>query len=130
MLRFEAASPDVALPGDIRVPGPGVYSWAGRSLRVGTCAQRVDPRLAPYPRTQRARLPGDRFRVAGGYEKKLGDVWQAAGVPPSRRDRVPLLADASGRVFWVEGLPEGPACISPPADAIRFGFGPEMDALR
>ena len=127
VLRFEPqARPRQAVP----VPGPGVYGWAGRSLHVGSGAQRVDPRLAPFPWTLRARLPGDRFRVAGRREKKLGDVWQAAGVPASRRDSVPLLADASGRVFWVEGLPEGPACASPRADAVRFGFRPEMDALR
>jgi tRNA(Ile)-lysidine synthase len=97
---------------------------------VGSGAQRVDPHFAPFPWTLRKRLPGDRFRVAGGREKKLGDLWQAAGVPASLRARVPLLADAAGRVFWVEGLPDGPACASPATDAVRFGFGPEMDALR
>ncbi|HYV67175.1 MAG TPA: tRNA lysidine(34) synthetase TilS, partial [Myxococcales bacterium] len=85
---------------------------------------------APFPWTLRSRLPGDRFQVAGGRTRKLGDVWQAAGVPASRRDRIPLLADARGRVFWVEGLPAGPACAAPPADAMGFEFGPEMDALR
>jgi len=68
--------------------------------------------------------------VAGRSEKKLGDVWQAEGVPASRRDRIPLLADARGRVFWVEGLPPGPACAAPPGDAVHFEFAPEMDALR
>lgn len=129
VLRFEPGGAQPP-PEAVRVPGPGVYAWAGRSLHVGAGTQSVDPRLAPFPWTLRRRLPGDRFRVAGRREKKLGDVWQAAGVPASRRDSVPLLADASGRVFWVEGLPEGPACSSPRADAVRFGFGPEMDALR
>ena len=129
-LRFEANGPPVELPNDVEVPGPGVYDWAGRALRVGSGAQLVDPRLAPFPWTLRKRLPGDRFRLAGGRERKLGDVWQAAGVPASRRDRIPVLADATGRVFWVEGLPAGPACATPPADAVRFEFGPEMDALR
>jgi tRNA(Ile)-lysidine synthetase-like protein len=68
--------------------------------------------------------------VSGRPEKKLGDLWQAEGVPASRRARIPLLADAGGRVFWVEGLPPGPACAAPPDDAMRFGFTPEMDALR
>ena len=130
VLRFEPGGAQPPAPDAVRVPGPGVYAWAGRSLHVGSGAQSADPRLAPFPWTLRGRLPGDRFRVAGRREKKLGDVWQAAGVPASRRDGVPLLADASGRVFWVEGLPEGPACSSPRADAVRFGFGPEMDALR
>jgi tRNA(Ile)-lysidine synthase len=130
VLRFEASGPELASPAAVLVPGPGVYPWAGRALCVGSGAQRVDPHFAPFPWTLRKRLPGDRFRVAGGREKKLGDLWQAAGVPASLRARVPLLADAAGRVFWVEGLPDGPACASPATDAVRFGFGPEMDALR
>jgi tRNA(Ile)-lysidine synthase len=129
-LRFEANAPPLLAPADLRVPGPGVYAWAGRALHVGVGAQLADLRLAPFPWTLRTRLPGDRFRVAGRPEKKLGDVWQAEGIPASRRDRIPLLADARGRVFWVEGLPPGPACASPPGDAVRFGFAPEMDALR
>jgi tRNA(Ile)-lysidine synthase len=129
-IRFEANDPSPAPSVDVRVPGPGIYEWAGRALHVGAGGQAVDLRLARFPWTARKRLPGDRFRVAGGREKKLGDLWQAAGVPASRRDRIPLLADAAGRVFWVEGLPLGPACAAPPPDAVRFEFGPEMDALR
>jgi len=130
MLRFETNGPPLPTPADVQVPGPGVYDWAGRALHVGAGAQRADLRLAPFPWTVRRRLPGDRFRVAGRSEKKLGDVWQAEGVPASRRDRIPLLADARGRVFWVEGLPPGPACAAPPGDAVHFEFAPEMDALR
>ena len=129
-LRFEAQRPAGALAAGVQVPGPGVYGWAGRALRVGSGGQLVDLQLAPFPWTLRGRLPGDRFRVAGGRNRKLGDVWQAAGVPASRRDRIPVLADARGRVFWVEGLPAGTACAAPPPDALRFEFGPEMDALR
>jgi len=130
VLRFEAHAPPLPVPADVQVPGPGVYAWAGRALHVGSGAQRADLLLAPFPWTVRRRLPGDRFRVAGGPDKKLGDVWQAAGTPASRRDRIPLLADAAGRVFWVEGLPPGRACVAPPDHAVRFEFGPEMDALR
>ncbi|HKB77374.1 MAG TPA: tRNA lysidine(34) synthetase TilS [Myxococcales bacterium] len=130
VLRFESNAALPPPPVDVAVPGPGVYRWAGRALHVGAGAQRADLRLAPFPWTLRKRLPGDRFRVAGGPEKKLGDVWQAEGVPASRRERIPLLADAGGRVFWVEGLPPGPACAAPPEDAVRFEFAPEMDALR
>jgi tRNA(Ile)-lysidine synthase len=129
-LRFEANAPPLLTPVDLEVPGPGVYPWAGRALHVGEGTQRADLRLAPFPWTLRKRVPGDRFRVAGRPEKKLGDVWQAEGIPASRRDRIPLLADARGRVFWVEGLPPGPACAAPPDDAVRFEFAPEMDALR
>jgi tRNA(Ile)-lysidine synthetase-like protein len=130
VLRFEAHGPPLPVPADVQVPGPGVYGWAGRALHVGSGAQRADLLLAPFPWTLRKRLPGDRFRLAGGPDRKLGDAFQTAGIPASRRDHIPLLADAAGRVFWVEGLPRGPACAAPPADAVRFEFGPEMDALR
>jgi tRNA(Ile)-lysidine synthase len=130
VLRFEANAPRPPPPAEVRVSGPGVYGWAGRALHVGSGAQGADLRLAPFPWTLRTRLPGDRFRVARRREKKLGDLWQAERVPASRRDRIPLLADAAGRVFWVEGLPAGPACAAPPDGAVRFGFAQEMDALR
>ncbi|MFL5311722.1 MAG: tRNA lysidine(34) synthetase TilS [Myxococcales bacterium] len=130
MLRFEANVPPLPAAADLQVPGPGRYPWGGRALHVGAGAQRVDIRVAPFPWTLRGRVPGDRFRVAGRPEKKLGDVWQAEGIPASGRDRIPLLADARGRIFWVEGLPWGPACAAPPDDAVRFEFAPEMDALR
>jgi tRNA(Ile)-lysidine synthetase-like protein len=107
-----------------------VYRWAGRSLHVGAGVQQADQALAPFPWTLRTRLPGDRFRSDGGREKKLGDLWQAAGVPASRRAGAAVLADAAGRVFWVEGLPPGPASASSSKAAVRFEFGPEMDALR
>jgi tRNA(Ile)-lysidine synthase len=129
-LRYEAGGPPLPLPSDVRVPGPGVYRWAGRELRVGAGAQSADQALAPFPWTVRTRLPGDRFRAGTGRAKKLGDLWQAAGIPASRRKRAAVLADAGGRVFWVEGLPPGPACASPGKEAVRFEFGPEMDALR
>jgi len=130
LLRFEPHGPPLPPPADVQVPGPGVYGWAGRTLHVGKGAHQVDLLLAPFPWTVRRRLPGDRFRVAGGQEKKLGDLWQSAKVPASRRERIPLLADAAGRVFWVEGLPEGPAGARPSPSTVRFDFGPEMDVLR
>jgi tRNA(Ile)-lysidine synthase len=130
VLRFEANGPPLPVPANVQIPGPGVYGWAGRALHVGSGVQRADLLLAPFPWTLRRRLPGDRFRVAGGRDKKLGDLWQDAGVPASRRDRIPLLADAAGRVFWVGGLPASPACAARSDDAVQFEFGPEMDALR
>jgi tRNA(Ile)-lysidine synthase len=130
VLRFEKHGPPPVAPANVQVPGPGVYQWAGRALHVGSGAQGADLLLAPFPWTLRRRLPGDRFRLAGGPERKLGDAFQTAGIPASRRDRIPLLADAAGRVFWVEGLPRGHACAARTAEAMRFEFAPEMDALR
>lgn len=129
-LRYEASGPPPLPPSDVRVPGPGLYRWAGRDLHVGAGPHAADQALAPFPWTLRTRLPGDRFHAGAGRGKKLGDLWQAAGVPASRRLRAAVLADAAGRVFWVEGLPPGPACSSPGDGAVRFEFGPEMDALR
>lgn len=48
----------------------------------------------------RGRRPGD--RIAG---LRVTDVLSDAGVPRALRDLVPVVADATGRVLWVAGLP-------------------------
>ena len=64
----------------------------------------------------RQRRPGDFFHPAGrGVGKSLKKLFQEHGIPPALRERVPVLADASG-VVWIAGfgcdervLP-GPGC--------------------
>ena len=53
--------------------------------------------------TLRSRLPGDTYRPAGrGIAKSLRKWMNEQAIPPSERDRLPLLADGS-EVIWVCG---------------------------
>jgi tRNA(Ile)-lysidine synthase len=98
---------------EVAVPGPGRYEWGARVLEVvasGGDGVTIDVRRAPFPWTLRGRRPGDRFRPAGGRTKKIADLLIDARIPREERDRLALLVDAGGRVFWVEGLRPGAAC--------------------
>jgi tRNA(Ile)-lysidine synthetase-like protein len=109
------------------VPGPGDYAWGRRALHVeagGAEGTFVDPTEAPFPWTLRSQRPGDRFRPAGGRTKKVSDLWIDAHIPREERTRLGVLADAQGRLFWVEGLRPGAACR--PGSAVTFWMGPEM----
>jgi tRNA(Ile)-lysidine synthase len=54
--------------------------------------------------SERHRLPGDRLKPPGrGCTKTLKNLCQEAGVPPTERERLTLLADSSG-VVWAEGF--------------------------
>ena len=52
----------------------------------------------------RNRRPGDRFRPAeAGRARKLQDFFVDRKVARSRRDRIPIVVDAGGRIVWVAG---------------------------
>ncbi|MFB9273948.1 tRNA lysidine(34) synthetase TilS [Cohnella cellulosilytica] len=58
-----------------------------------------------YPLLVRSRLAGDTMQPYGlNGTKKVQDMFVDAKVPRSRRDKLPLLADAAGRVLWIPGL--------------------------
>ncbi|TYP68013.1 tRNA lysidine(34) synthetase TilS [Paenibacillus methanolicus] len=66
-------------------------------------------RLA-FPLVARNRLPGDRMRVIGlNGTKKVQDMFVDERIPPSRRELMPLLADASGDIIWIPGVRRGEA---------------------
>jgi tRNA(Ile)-lysidine synthase len=111
----------------VAVPGPGDYAWGHRALHVAAGeaeGTRVDLTEAPFPWTLRGQRPGDRFRPAGGRSKKVSDLWIDAHIPREERTRLAVLADAKGRLFWVEGLRPGAACRSPAG--VTFRVGAEM----
>jgi tRNA(Ile)-lysidine synthase len=67
--------------------------------RVFLAASTVKP-----PLTVRNRRPGDPFYPLGAPgRKKLKDFLIDRKVPHHRRDRIPLVADATGRIIWVVG---------------------------
>jgi tRNA(Ile)-lysidine synthase len=126
VVRFEPRRERRDSPGEVAIPGPGRYLWEPRVLEVaagGGGVVTVDVTRAPFPWTLRGRRPGDRFRPGGGRSKKIADLFIDAGIPREERDGLALLADANGRVFWVEGLRPGTACGS---GGVSFRLLPEM----
>lgn len=114
-------SPAVAPPGlpsrPLPVPGTVALPELGAGCRltaVGPIKTMEEPadlrrRLilktsVPTPLVVRGRTAGDRIRPRGlGGSKKLQDLLVDRKVPRAERDRVPVVADARGRVVWVIG---------------------------
>lgn len=104
------SEPDRPLCIDAPMGGEGEVRLAGRRWRVrwGSAAAerpagtRVALRVPGdhYPLSIRARMPGDRIRLAGGT-RKLGALMREARVPAQERATVPLVADRSGRLLAV-----------------------------
>jgi tRNA(Ile)-lysidine synthase len=117
-------------PPALVLEAPGEYRWGARTIRVGAGSQVADATRAPLPWIVRPRRPGDRFRPAGGREKKVSDLWIDAKVPRDDRDTLAVLEDAHGRVFWVERLREGDACAGAMNTPLPFEIKTEMDRLR
>lgn len=87
-----------------------------RRVRWSTAADEADgERFAVaedgWPLVLRGRLPGDRVRTPAGT-RTLKRLLNDRRVPLSARARVPVLADANGRVLWVAGVARG---APPPA---------------
>jgi len=58
-----------------------------------------------FPLTIRNRRPGDRIQLMNMQgTKKLKELFIDLKVPPSRRDTVPLVFDAAGRLLWACGI--------------------------
>ena len=121
--RREAFRHDV-IPG-VPVQGPG-GAWR---LHISGIRERTqgDPGLGSarqacfdadtmhLPLVVRSVAPGDRIVVPGVGTRKLQDVLVDAKVPREQRARVPLLADALGRVLWVAGIVRGAHAMVTPA---------------
>lgn len=133
LLRFQRSSragvarqtPEVA------VGGPGSYAWRSRSLSVARGEAEgivVDLARAPFPWTFRGHRPGDRFRPGGGRTRKVADIWIDARIPRERRSFLAVLQDATGILFWVEGVREGEPCRGRKTMPVTFVVSPEMDS--
>ena len=63
----------------------------------------VDRLLLPL--LVRNRREGDRMQLPGlNGRKKVKDIFIDLKIPPSRRERIPLLFDAEGRLLWIPGI--------------------------
>jgi tRNA(Ile)-lysidine synthase len=68
-------------------------------------AAMFDEDAVAYPLCVRSRRPGDRMRLSGlNGSKKVQDIFVDGKVARSRRDRIPLVLDAEGRLLWIAGL--------------------------
>ncbi|HEX8904006.1 MAG TPA: tRNA lysidine(34) synthetase TilS [Longimicrobiaceae bacterium] len=96
--------------------GVGTFRIGGRERRVewatggdpvdaagDGCAVVIPAAEVELPLLLRGRLPGDRVRTPAGG-RTLKRLFTDRRVPRSARARVPVLADARGRVVWVAGL--------------------------
>jgi tRNA(Ile)-lysidine synthase len=102
-------------------PGEGVARLGGRAVRVhwwpgladrplgaepsesGTVRTSLTTAGVEFPLEVRGRRHGDRLadRRGGGRVKRL---LQDARIPSRRRDRIPIVSDASGQVLWIAGV--------------------------
>jgi tRNA(Ile)-lysidine synthase len=107
------ARPEGSSAGRVRIEAPtegeARFDLQGASYRVGwACARGEEGKRCAafavaalrFPLEVRAWAPGDRARLSYG-SKKLKKLFLEARVPPWRRHRIPVLADATGAVLWV-----------------------------
>lgn len=58
-----------------------------------------------FPLTVRNRRPGDRLAVIGlNGSRKVQDIFVDAKIPPSQRERLPIVCDANGALLWIPGI--------------------------
>lgn len=121
------------------IPGPGAGAAAARvggatwRIRWGPATElateaasagaggvnahrlRLDPAAWAFPLELRGWEPGDRIRLDYGT-KKLKKLLAEARIGRHARHRVPVLADAEGRVLWVVGVAKSADAGSPGTD--------------
>ncbi|WP_248929083.1 tRNA lysidine(34) synthetase TilS [Paenibacillus hamazuiensis] len=72
----------------------------GRRNELFLDADEVD-----FPLVLRSRRQGDRIELLGlNGSKKVKDIFIDDKVRPSLREKIPILADAGGRILWIAGL--------------------------
>ena len=99
------------VPGEVEVPEAALTLAASRGEGLALPGAAHDTRAmiqaaaVSLPLTVRNRRPGDRLRPLGAPgRRKLQDVLVDRKVSRERRDDVPIVADAAGRIVWVAGV--------------------------
>ena len=82
---------------------------------------RVAPETVSFPLTVRAWEVGDRLLLSYGT-KKVKKLLAEARIPVGRRDSIPLLVDARGRVLWVAGVAQS-ILLNAPGESRSFHLG-------
>jgi len=77
---------------------------AAAAVERGPYSAAFDADKLACPLIVRNRRPGDRMSVFGlNGTKKVQDMFVDLKIPPSVRDRMPLLVDAEGKLLWIPG---------------------------
>jgi len=106
---FRIGGPD----GDVFIPAAGgrltirtaAAEGLGGSIPVPPGEAWFDEDALRFPLTVRSRRAGDRIELMGmDGSKKVKDLFIDLKIDPDWRDRVPLVADADGRVLWIAGI--------------------------
>ncbi len=98
-----------------------IVSWRPAGEPAADGAERFAVSDEHWPLLVRGWLPGDRVRTHAGT-RTLKRLFNDRRVPRSARARVPVLADARGRVLWVAGVARG----APPPGAGEPGVSVEI----
>jgi tRNA(Ile)-lysidine synthase len=115
VLRIETAraTPEQAIPPEaLRLDLGAPVEWAGWTIALTATAPPGGTLAVPAPDTDlvvRSRRPGD--RLAGRLRIKVQDLFTDAKVPARSRATHPLVAQASGEVWWVVGLKHAEADV-------------------
>ncbi len=99
------------------------HAMAGRRTEADGQVAIVQAASVTPPFVVRTRRPGDRFRPLGAPgRRKVQDVFVDRKVPRDQRDRVPIVADAAGRIVWVAGVALAHECrvTAPEAGVVIF----------
>jgi tRNA(Ile)-lysidine synthase len=129
-LRFETGP---AVPGEPAAPVPLVaerpVSWAGWTFTLASHGAGTFSSPAPAGAlVVRSRRPGD--RLAGRLRIKVQDLFTDAKVPVRARATHPLVATASGAVWWVVGLKHADGAADPGRWIVATPPPAQIEALR
>ncbi|MEK8133002.1 tRNA lysidine(34) synthetase TilS [Paenibacillus filicis] len=86
------------------------FHWVHRGDAVPPCPEgavraEFDGLDMSWPLLIRSRQPGDRMAPYGlNGSKKVKDMFIDAKVPARIRERIPVVADGSGRILWLPGV--------------------------
>jgi len=129
-LRIETGQ---AVPGEPAAPVPLVperpVSWAGWTFTLASHGAGTFSSPAPAGAlVVRSRRPGD--RLAGRLRIKVQDLFTDAKVPVRARATHPLVATASGAVWWVVGLKHADGAADPGRWIVATPPPAQIEALR
>jgi tRNA(Ile)-lysidine synthase len=131
VLRFETTAP---APGETAAPVPldadRPVRWGGWTFTLASHAAGTfsSPAPADGALVVRSRRPGD--RLAGRLRIKVQDLFTDAKVPVRARATHPLVATASGAVWWVVGLKRADGAADPRRWIVATPPPAQIEALR